>query len=107
MPGGSSYQIVAKHGLYLDNADVFNVTGNATKSTRLWGGDANNDHAVSMADLTCIGGSFGLTLGTCGGTGSPDINVDAKVKRPGPRHCGRQPGPDLTATLVICNGLTK
>ena len=24
---GSSYKIVAEHGLYLDNADVFNVTG--------------------------------------------------------------------------------
>ena len=78
---GTKYKIVAEHGLYLDNAEEdFNVTGNATKSTRLWGGDATNDGNVKLADLSCIGGAFGWALPiVCGSTGSPDINADNKV----------------------------
>ena len=77
LPGGSSYKILAEHGLYLDNEDTILVTGNlANKNTRLWGGDANNSGNVSIADLSCIGGSFGGPVaGSCAG-GSSDINAD-------------------------------
>lgn len=78
LPGGSSYKIIAEHGLYLDNADVFNLTGNvANKNTRLWGGDANNSGGISIDDLACIGGAFGSgSPATCSGAGSSDINKD-------------------------------
>ena len=77
LPTGSSYKILAEHGLYLDNEDTILVTGSlANKNTRLWGGDANNDGKVSIADLSCIGGSFGgPVVGSCAG-GSSDINAD-------------------------------
>lgn len=79
-PGGTSYKIVAEHGLYLDNEDTISVSGNLSgKNTRLWGGDANNDGKVLIGDLSCIGGSFGLVPSTCGGVGSADINADSKV----------------------------
>ena len=88
LPTGSSYTIQAAHGLYLTNeklqalAPGANLTG---QNTRLLGGDANNSAVVEINDLTCIGGDFGLTttstptMGNCGGTGSPDINLDLKV----------------------------
>ena len=88
LPAGSSYTIQAAHGLYLTNeklqalAPGANLTG---QNTRLLGGDANNSAVVEINDLTCIGGDFGLTttstptMGNCGGTGSPDINLDLKV----------------------------
>lgn len=77
LPGGSSYKILAEHGLYLDNEDTILVTGNlANKNTRLWGGDANNSGKVTITDLSCIGGSFGgPVVGSCAG-GSSDINAD-------------------------------
>lgn len=81
LPGGSSYKILAEHGLYLDNEDTITVIGNlANKNTRLWGGDTNNDGKVSIPDLSCIGGSFGASppFAACG-TGSPDINADNLV----------------------------
>ncbi len=88
LPTGSNYTIQAAHGLYLTNeksqalAPGANLTG---QNTRLLGGDANNSTVVEINDLTCIGGDFGLTttstpaMGNCGGTGSPDINLDLKV----------------------------
>lgn len=88
LPAGSTYTIQAAHGLYLTNektqalAPGANLTG---QNTRLLGGDANNSTVVEINDLTCIGGDFGLTttstpaMGNCGGTGSPDINLDLKV----------------------------
>ncbi len=85
MPGGSSYQIVAEHGLYLDNQEVFNVTGNATKSTRLWGGDAdNNDKVEILTSVASAGRLVSHRLPPSGGplptpVGSPDINADGKV----------------------------
>ncbi|MCB0203786.1 MAG: hypothetical protein KDH89_03060 [Anaerolineae bacterium] len=82
LPGGSSYKILAEHGLYLDNEDIITVSANlSNKDTRLWGGDANNDDDVTILDLSCIGGDFGSAppISTCGGTGSPDINADNKV----------------------------
>ena len=82
LPAGSNYKIQALHGLYLTNektqllAPGANLTG---QNTRLLGGDANNSTVVEINDLSCIGGDFGLTPSTCGGTGSSDINLDAKV----------------------------
>jgi hypothetical protein len=109
MPGGSSYKILAGHGLYLDNSEVFNVAGNATKSTRLWGGDANNDGNVKMGDLSCIGGDFGGAPSTCGGLGSSDINADGTVNIQDLSiaggnfdKCGAQPWDWVGGTPVIC-----
>ncbi|MCB0200336.1 MAG: hypothetical protein KDI03_09730 [Anaerolineae bacterium] len=78
--GGTSYKILAEHDLYLDNEDTILVAGNlANKNTRLWGGDANNDGDVTIADLSCIGGSFGAPpAGSCAG-GSSDINADGLI----------------------------
>ena len=82
MPGGSSYKIVAAHGLYLNNEDTITVSADlANKNTWLWGGDANNSGKVTIADLSCIGGAFGESPVTsdCEGAGSPDINADDRV----------------------------
>lgn len=82
LPGGSNYKIRAEHGLYLGNEETFLVNGSlANKNTQLWGGDANNDARVSIGDLSCIGAAFGISpiVSDCGGTGSPNINADAKV----------------------------
>ena len=89
MPGGSSYKILAEHDLYLDNADVFNVTGPATKSTRLWGGDAVIDGRVNIQDLSCIGDRFGVIART---TLRPGWQPD---RQPGHqrRRQGEHPGP--------------
>jgi hypothetical protein len=83
MPGGSSYRMDAAHALYLTNektpvALTYGVPL-AGQNTRLWGGDANNGGKVEIGDLSCIGGSFGLTPSTCGGLGSADINADSVV----------------------------
>ena len=85
LPSGTPYTIDAAHVLYLTNrqsriinlADTINLG-----TTTLKGGDANNDGTISIADLTCIGGDFGKSgndIGTCSGTGSPDINKDSIV----------------------------
>lgn len=82
MPTGSLYTIAAAHSLYLTNTQTVMVTGDLTgQNARLWGGDANSDGKVSIADLGCIGGDFGSTppASTCGGGGSPDINGDGTV----------------------------
>lgn len=80
MPGGSNYKIRAKHGLYLDNAKSILVTGPLTgQNTLLRGGDANNTGNISIADLSCIGGSFGgPVVGSCD-DGSSDINADGVI----------------------------
>lgn len=111
MPGGSSYKILAEHGLYLDNEDTITVLGNlANKNTRLWGGDANNDGSVSILDLSCVGGNFGGTLPIfCGATGSPDINADNLVNVQDLAitggnfsKCGAQPWAWSVAAPIVC-----
>jgi hypothetical protein len=112
MPGGTSYKILAEHGLYLDNQDTFAVAGNlANKTTRLWGGDANNDGDVTISDLSCIGGDFGSQppTSTCGGAGGPDINADGKVNIQDLSiaggnfdKCGAQPWLWQTASPNLC-----
>lgn len=88
LPAGSSYMIQAAHGLYLTNEKTQTLAPGANlagQNTRLLGGDANNTAVVDIGDLGCIGGDFGRTttstpaMGNCGGTGSPDINLDLKV----------------------------
>lgn len=86
-PGGATFVLQASHLLYLSNRKDLTVSGTAItgQNTRLLGGDANNSTVVDISDLGCIGGDFGLTttstpaMGTCGGAGSPDINLDLKV----------------------------
>jgi hypothetical protein len=111
MPGGSSYEIVAEHGLYLDNQEIFTLSGNVSdKNTRLWGGDANNDGNVTISDLSCIGGDFGGSPGTCGGLGtSTDINADGRVNIQDLAiaggnfdKCGAQPWAWQTDSPVFC-----
>ncbi len=85
--GGANFVLKASHGLYLSNQKTLNVatTSITGQNTRLLGGDANNSGKVEITDLGCIGGNFGPTttstpaMGNCGGTGSPDINLDLKV----------------------------
>lgn len=80
LAGGTTYDIVGAHSLYLSNRFLgLNVTTGGTFSpspatTKLLGGDANNDGTISLADLTCIGGAFGGPPVVCGTTGSSDIN---------------------------------
>jgi len=82
MPGGSSYQFDAAHGLYLGNRTTHTLNpldSYTAPSTRLLGGDANIDGSIDISDLTCIGGSFGGAPVTCGTTGSSDVNADSAV----------------------------
>jgi len=89
MPGGSDYQFDAAHGLYLSNrtTHVLNpLESYPAPSTRLLGGDANNDGTINIYDLSCIGGSFGSTPpvapATCvsdSTTGNSDVNADGAV----------------------------
>ena len=82
MPGGSNYQFAANHSLYLSNQAIFRLEpgqayGNV--NTQLRGGDANNNGAIELDDLACIGGAFGGAPSSCGATGSSDINADSVV----------------------------
>jgi hypothetical protein len=79
---GTTYQLEAKHGLYLGNRTSYllhNLETYSAPKTRLMGGDANNDGLIDLSDLTCIGGSFGGAPVSCGTTGSSDINADGVV----------------------------
>ena len=95
-PGGSNYQFVAEHDLYLASQGTKTLLpGPATvvATTRLLGGDANNDATavlgIDVSDLACIGGAFGTsnvgvpgdppTVSDCGGLGSADITADGTV----------------------------
>ena len=83
LAGGTTYNIVGAHSLYLGNAySGLSVTPGSTFSpspatTKLLGGDANNDGSIGLGDLTCIGGAFGGAAVVCGTTGSSDINADS------------------------------
>jgi hypothetical protein len=61
MPGGTSYTFDATHGLYLGNrmTQVLMPGANAVAATKLRGGDANNDGAIGLGDITIIAGDFG------------------------------------------------
>ena len=83
LAGGTTYDIVGAHSLYLSNAysDLSIAAGGSANpspaTTKLLGGDANNDGAIGLGDLTCIGGAFGGAAVVCGTTGSSDINADS------------------------------
>ena len=82
LPGGSNYQLDATHPLYLAGrmTHTLNPNDNYTApATTLRGGDANNDGAIGIGDVSCIGGAFGGTPTICGTTGSNDINADGAV----------------------------
>ena len=81
--GGSTYDLLAAHSLYLSNrltgvavstGDNYNVG-----ATELKGGDANNNGMVDIFDLGCVGGSFHSSPAVCGTNGSSDINADGVV----------------------------
>ncbi len=81
--GGSTYTVLAAHSLYLSNqltGVAVSAGGNyGVGTTRLRGGDANNDGTVDILDLSCIGGSYHRSPGVCGTSGSSDINADGLV----------------------------
>lgn len=83
IPSGSNYLLDAAHPLYLTNErpNILVTAGNSypQPTTKLRGGDANNDSTISISDLSCIGGDFGGAPGTCDGTGSSDLNADGTV----------------------------
>lgn len=76
---GGTYDLVAEHSLYLSNRLNGVTTLGAQALTTLKGGDATNDGKIDVGDLSCVGGDFGGAPGTCGGTGSSDINADGTV----------------------------
>lgn len=82
-PGGTDYVIRADHSLYLKNElDPLTVSGDITgQDTTLLGGDANNNGAVGIGDLSCIGTDFGTAVTTACGVfpNSTDINDDGFV----------------------------
>jgi Tol biopolymer transport system component len=83
LAGGTTYDVLGAHSLYLKNAYTgLAVTAGGTfnpspATTKLFGGDANNDGSIGLGDLTCIGGAFGGAPVVCGTTGSSDINADS------------------------------
>ena len=82
LPAGTTYQLEAGHGLYLGKRMTYTLhmlEAFSAPQTQLQGGDANNDGLIDIADLTCIGGSFGEAPVTCGTTGSSDINGDGVI----------------------------
>jgi hypothetical protein len=78
--GTTTYNLLASHSVYLSNekTGVAVTTGGTFEqpATLLKGGDANNSGMVEVGDLSCIGAVFGVSVSTCGGTGSSDINHD-------------------------------
>lgn len=79
--GGSVYRIEARHTLYLGNT-MTALLGTAPYNTAvstLFGGNVNNDDAINILDLGCIGGSYLSGTGTCGGQGSTDVNGDGQT----------------------------
>lgn len=86
LPGGSNYEFLAEHSLYLDNAktETLSPGSNLTnQNTRLLGGDADNSGGVTIGDLACIGSDFGGAPTLCGdplsNNGITDINADGVV----------------------------
>lgn len=84
LPGGSTYNLLANHSLYLSNQltglSAYTPGNTYTPAaTKLLGGDANNSGTINIDDLTCIGGSFGGAPVACSGGGSPDITADSTV----------------------------
>ncbi len=80
---GSTYQLDAAHSLYLTNRLIgvslsYNTNYQAATTTLL-AGDATNDGTIGLLDLSCVGGDFGRTPGTCSGRGGSDINADTFV----------------------------
>lgn len=81
--GGSSYNLTARHSLYLRNElnGVAVVIGGTypQATTMLNAGDANNDELVDVLDLSCVGASYGSAPVTCGATGNSDLNADGSI----------------------------
>ncbi|HLF25999.1 MAG TPA: hypothetical protein VJG32_06665 [Anaerolineae bacterium] len=79
-PGGTTYNVLAAHSLYLGNQQtgLALTIGDSYDAglTELRGGDANADSSIELGDMTCIGGAFGGAPTICGTSGSSDINAD-------------------------------
>lgn len=82
LSGGTTYTLTASHDLYLasqKSITVFPAGSYLQPTTSLRSGDANNNGEVDVADLSCVGGSFGEQSGICGASGSADVNADGAV----------------------------
>lgn len=85
LSGGTTYDLLAAHALYLGNKYIgLIVTPGGSFSptpatTKLLGGDSDNSGTIDVSDLSCVGGAFGGSPTLCGATGSSDINADGTV----------------------------
>lgn len=83
--GGSTYRVEAGHSLYLTNAieSVAISVGEALvlPGTGLRAGDANNDGAIDILDMACIGAAYERGS-SCDGRGGSDINGDGQTSLP-------------------------
>jgi hypothetical protein len=83
LTGGSTYNLTAKHSLYLTNElnGVAVMPGGSypQAATLLRGGDGTNDGTVDVLDLACVGGGYGAPPITCALTGNSDLNEDGVV----------------------------
>ena len=81
-PGSPTFDIQASHALYLTNRktgiDLSGAGPYPQPTTRLLGGDANNDGTIQIGDLTCVGNDFGTSANNCTG-GNSDITADGNV----------------------------
>jgi hypothetical protein len=82
-PGGSTYNLLAAHSLYLSNRRTGVAVAHASivnvGTTTLKGGDANNDGKINIFDLSCIGGAYDGPPKVCGTTGNSDITGNGVV----------------------------
>jgi hypothetical protein len=79
--GGTTYTVTASHDRYLSNRTVLTFMAGSTyvqPPVVLRGGDANLSGGVDIADLACVGGSYGGPAAPCG-AGNSDINADGFV----------------------------
>lgn len=82
LPGGTTYDIVVGHALYLATTTTQSLAPHdvyAAPATTLKGGDANNNGIVDVSDLSCIGANFDGAQAACYGaatSGNTDINAD-------------------------------
>jgi hypothetical protein len=83
LAGGTTYNLAAKHSLYLTNelnGVVVMPAGTYPQATTLLrAGDGTNDGTVDVLDLSCVGGGYGVPPQTCAATGNTDLNEDGVV----------------------------
>ncbi len=82
LPGGTTYQLEASHALYVSGRVTQRLAPNnnyPAVTITPKGGDADNNGKIETDDLVCISQDFGDSPGSCGDSGSSDINNDGVV----------------------------